>query len=99
MRVPPKSMRLGEPTTRPPVRIILLFFAFGLSSCGYHYQNLQNPYANYRRDWYECECANTRYESHIEYVVGMWPQSVSVPVTDWVMVGDCMRARGWRRAD
>jgi hypothetical protein len=81
------------------VRIILLLFAFTFSGCGYHYQNLQNPYADYGRDRCECERENTRYESHIEYVVGLWPQSQSVPVTDWVMVGDCMRARGWRRED
>ena len=84
---------------RDPVRIILLLFAFSFSGCSYHYQNLQNPYADYGRDRYECERENTRYEGHIEYVVGMWPQSVSVPVTDWVMVEECMRARGWRRED
>jgi hypothetical protein len=81
------------------VRIILLLFAFAFSGCGYHYQNPQNANADYGRDQYECEQEDTRHESHIEYVVGMWPQSVSVPVTDWVMVGECMRARGWRRED
>jgi hypothetical protein len=81
------------------VGIILLLFAFTSSGCSYHYQNLQNPHAHYVHDRYECERENTRYESHIEYVVGMWPQPVSVPVADWVKVGDCMRARGWQPAD
>jgi hypothetical protein len=89
------------PTARAatrPVRIILLLFAFTILGCGYHYQNPQNPYADYGRDRYECERENRRYESHIDYVVGLWPQPVSIPVTDWVTIGECMRARGWRPA-
>ena len=89
---------IKAPLRRDPVKIILLLFACSFSSCSYHYENPQNANADYGRDRCECERENTRYESRIEYVVGMWPQSVTVPVTDWVMVGDCMSARGWRRA-
>ena len=75
-----------------PTDVVLVQLTF--SGCGYHYQNLQNPYADYGRDRCECERENTHHESYIEYVVGMWPQPVSIPVTDWVTVCECMRARG-----